>query len=279
MRIRMKKITCKFLILVVLVFWGGGATQANSQDMAGFWNAPWKFNVNVYGWLPDAPASIKVADKEVVDVPEDLDTVLDSLDMTAMFELEAHKGPLVFFTNTVYYDGDYDEGFIGPISNASRRFELEEEVWAIKYGIGYELTSWNLGKNNDSPTLKLIPWIGGFFFHDDYTLTVEPIGNILDGVKVDGTFEFNTPMIGLTPRINFSDRWYINLSYSYGGWDVDDVKEIWDFIGNVGYRFTMWDISSRAFLGYRYLSIDHEDQETHLKVDVKGPFIGIGWEF
>ena len=60
---------------------------------------------------------------------------------------------------------------------------------------------------------------------------------------------------------------------------MSDVDEIYDFIGDVGYRFKMWGVSSRAFAGYRYLHIDYEDQPVTLEVDVKGPFLGIGWEF
>lgn len=271
----------KFAVLF-LVAWSllaTGTTKASAQDGDSQWSDPWRFHVNLYGWLPDAPATINVKGREVVDVPEDLDTILDSLNAAAMFELEAHKGPLVLFANVVYYDGEYDDGFTGPVSGASRRFELEEEVWAIKYGVGYRLGSWKLGESPGSPTLALYPWVGAFYFHDDWKVKVDPVGVVLDGVKVDGTFEFNTPMVGLTQRVNFSERWYLNLSFSYGGWEVDDVEEIYDFIGNVGYRFTMWDVPSKVFAGYRYLHIDWEDQPEELKLTAKGPFFGIGWEF
>jgi hypothetical protein len=86
-------------------------------------------------------------------------------------------------------------------------------------------------------------------------------------------------MVGLASYWNLSERWYLNLSYGYGGWDVDDVDEIYDFIGNVGYRFTMYDISSKVFAGYRYLHFDWEDQPAEVVLTCKGPFFGIGWEF
>ena len=41
----------------------------------------------------------------------------------------------------------------------------------------------------------------------------------------------------------------------------------------------MGGVSSKVSAGYRYLHIDYEDQPVELKVDVKGPFIGVGWEF
>jgi hypothetical protein len=255
-----------------------GTTKAIAQDGESQWSDPWRFHVNIYGWLPKAPATIKVDGEEVVDVPEDLDTILDSLEMTAMFELEAHKGPLVFFTNTVYYKGDYDDNFTGSITGLRRKYELEEEVWAVKYGVGYRVGSWNLGKSDDSPTFSLIPWVGAFYFHDDWSLEIKPSDEPFAGT-VRGTYKFNTPMVGLASRVNLSDRWYLNLSYGYGGWNVDDVDEIYDFIGNVAYRFTMWGVSSKALAGYRYLYIDRDDQDIELELTVKGPFVGIGWEF
>jgi hypothetical protein len=129
-----------------------------------------------------------------------------------------------------------------------------------------------------SPTLSVIPWAGAFFFHDDWEVNVSPGGNF-DGVNMEGTLDFNTPMVGLTGRWKISERWYLNLSYGYGGWDVSDVNEIYDFVGDVGYRFTMWDVSSKVFAGYRYLYVDYEKDPVKLDVAVKGPFVGIGWEF
>jgi len=266
------------LLLAALAFAGTVATPDIAQGEGSILSAPWKFNVNLYGWLPEAPATINVDGKEVVDVPENLDTILDSLNAAAMFEIEVHKGPITVFTNTVYYKGEYDEGFTGPVTGLSREFELEEEVWAIKYGVGYQLGPWNLGKSEDSPTLSLYPWVGAFFFHDDWSLKVNPT-DVPGGGKVDGTFRFNTPMVGLTARPNLSERWYLNLSFGYGGWDVDDVDKIYDFIGNVGYRFTMWNVPSRVFAGYRYLYFDWKKQKTELELTAKGPFFGIGWEF
>lgn len=275
----MKLVKCVVLFLAAMAFVSTVKSPAIAQEGESGWDAPWRFHFNLYGWLADAPATINVKGREVVDVPGDMDTVLDSMDMGAMFEVEAHKGPFAAFANVIYYDGAYDDNFTGSVSGQPREFELEEEVWAIKYGVGYRLGSWNLGESPDSPTLALYPWVGAFYFHNDYKVTVDPVGVVLDGVEVDGTFEFNTPMVGLTPRLKLSERWYLNFSFAYGGWEVDDVEEIYDLFGNVAYRFKMWDVSSKVFAGYRYLRIDWEKNEKKLEVDVKGPFFGIGWEF
>ena len=266
------------LLLVALVFICTVTTPAIAEE-EGFLAAPWRFHVNLYGWLPEAPATISVDGKEVVDVPEDLDTILDSLEAAAMFELEAHKGRFSIFAHTVYYKGDYDQHYTGPVTGLARKFELEEEVWLIKYGVGYELGTWNLGVSDDSPTLTLIPWVGGFYMHDDWSLKIDPAAEF-PGDKVTGTFEYNTPMAGLSSRWKLSERWMMNLSYSYGGWGVDDVDETYDFVGAVGYGFKMGNVLSKVFAGYRYLYIDWQDnQDVKVELTAKGPFFGIGWEF
>jgi hypothetical protein len=256
------------------------ATPALVQGKGFSWDDPWKFHVNLYGWLPDAPATIDVGDKTLVDVPEDLDTILDSLEMAAMFELEAHKGPLVLFLNNVYYKGKYDDHFTGRISNQRRKFTLEEKVWAIKYGAGYKFGPWD-SESSAAMDLTLIPWVGAFYFNDDWKVKIssaEP-AFIFKGIDKDGTLNFNTPMVGLASRVNLTERWYLNLSFGYGGWDVSNVDEIYDFVGNAAYRFKMWNVDSKFLVGYRYLHIDYEDKPVTLEVDVKGPFLGIGWEF
>ena len=64
-----------------------------------------------------------------------------------------------------------------------------------------------------------------------------------------------------------------------GGFHVDNVDNTYQFIGVVGYRFKMWDVSSKVFAGYRYLHIDYEKRNVDLQLDIKGPLLGIGWEF
>ena len=275
----MRLVKISILFVAVCGLFCFGATDVLAEGRGAQWSDPWRFRINLYGWLPDAPATINVNGKEVVDVPENLDTILDSLNLTAMFELEAHKGPLVLFANNIYYKGKYDENFTGPITSLPKEYELQEEVWAIKYGAGYELGRWSTGKSVTSPTFNLIPWVGGFYFHDDWSLTVKPYGAPLSG-KTTGSYDFNTPMVGLASRVALTEKWYLNLSYGYGGWDVDSVDEIYDFVGNVGYRFMMGDVSTRVFAGYRYLYFDRpDDRGIEIELTAKGPFFGMGWEF
>jgi hypothetical protein len=147
-----------FLGALLLV--GVSATLSAAQEGQGWEDAPWQFSAKIYGWLPEAPATIKVEGHGVTNMPESLDNILDSLEMMAMFELEAHKGPLGFFVSPIYYKGKYTEHFAG-LPGETHKLTLEETVWAIDYGVAYELGQWHLGKAADSPTVTVEPFVGG----------------------------------------------------------------------------------------------------------------------
>jgi len=281
-QIRNHEMKMKFTSVAVLLFAastlvGMVTAPGTAQGAESVKSAPWKFRANVYGWLPDAPATINVDGEEVVDVPEDLGTILDDAEMLAMVDFQAHKGRLWLFTNMIYYDGKEDDKFTGPVLGLPRKFTLEEEVTFIKYGVGYEFGPWDAGNNNFS-TLTLTPWLGSVYFHDNWSVKVSPKDNP-GGGRVSGTFEFNTPMVGLVSRSRLAQDWSMVLDYGYGGWGVDDVDEIYDFYGGVNYEFKMGDVPTSTYLGYRYVYIDWKDSPEELRLTIKGPFVGIGWEF
>jgi hypothetical protein len=248
-----------------------------SDAPADILSAPWQFNANIYLWLPKAPMTITVDGHEVANIPESLDNILDSLEMGAMFELEAHKGPISVFADTIYYDGDYSEHFRGALGQR-RKFELEEKAWVITYGLAYSFGPWELGEGADSPTVTVSPYVGGLYLTDDIMVKVDP--GISDmGLDRDTTLSFNTPLVGLVTYWDLSERWFLKIEGNWGGWDVDDVDETYDIIGLVAYRFKMWDVSSKVFGGYRYLHLDYKKKGMDLELAIKGPFFGIGWEF
>ena len=57
------------------------------------------------------------------------------------------------------------------------------------------------------------------------------------------------------------------------------MEYVHDFIGNVSYRFNMWNVSSKVFAGYRYLHFERKEQKKEIDLKAYGPFFGIGWEF
>jgi hypothetical protein len=226
--------------------------------------------------MPKAPVDIKVDGIAVENLPESFDNIFDSLQLAAMFEVEVHKGPIGVFVSPIYYKGTDDESFTGP-RGEGLKVSLEEKVWVILYGATYELGPWHLGKNSASPTVTLLPYVGGLYLHDDIKLKINPVLDI--GLDYKTTISFNAPVVGLVTLWDLTKRWTLRIGGFYGGWDVDDLKKSWEFIGTVGYRFKMWNVSSQVFAGYKYLYVDYKKKGVELQVAVQGPLVGIGWEF
>jgi hypothetical protein len=266
-----------FSLIAAILLLGISVTFSAAEEPANIWDAPWRFNFNIYGWIAKAPVTIKAGDIDIVSLPESFDNILDDMQFTAMFEIEAHKGPLGFFVSPIYYDGKDSEHFTGPLGNR-RKFTIEESVWLIDYGVSYEVGRWRLGENSDTPTVAVKPYAGFRFLHDNIGLKLDP-GGLLDfGFSKHYTVKFNTPIVGLRTSWDLTDRWYLNVSGDYGGWDVDHVNETYQGIGALGYRFTMWGKPAIFFAGYRYLHVDY-DKTLDIEVTLKGPLIGIGLEF
>lgn len=260
-----------------LLLVGASTSLSAAQDGQGWRDAPWRFNFKGYGWLPEAPATIKINGKDVDNLPESFDNILDDLDVAAMLELEAHKGPLGFFVSPVYYDGKDTEHFKGA-AGERRKFTLEESAWIIDYGVAYEFGQWRLGKATDSPTVTVEPFVGALYFHDNIKVDVNP-GALGIGLKIRKTVTFNTPIVGLNTLLRFNDRWDLRVSGNYGVFNASEVNRTWQGVGLLGYHLKMGDVPSQVFVGYRYLHVDIENDPIELEVDVKGPLVGFGFEF
>ena len=103
MPIKFAKFSICFSAVLLLV--GVFAMPSAAQAGQGWQDAPWRFSAKGYGWMPSAPVSIKIDQDEVANMPESFDNIFDALEFAAMFELEAHKGPLGFSISPIYYDG------------------------------------------------------------------------------------------------------------------------------------------------------------------------------
>ena len=62
-----------------------------------------------------------------------------------------------------------------------------------------------------------------------------------------------------------------------GGFGIGDSSDLsWQAFGAVGYRFNeTWS----AELGYRYLSIEREIDNSHVTLDMYGPVLGVTARF
>ena len=66
-------------------------SRSAKQEPTNWRDAPWRFNIKVYGWLAEAPVTITADDIVIDRMPESFDNIFDSLDFASMSEFEARK--------------------------------------------------------------------------------------------------------------------------------------------------------------------------------------------
>lgn len=253
------------------------AAEAGNGWLKNWWDEPWRFNAKVYGWLPDAPADIYVNDHQAIGLPESVETIVDSANALFMGEFEVHKGRLGLFVSPVYYDGSDKTDFRGPLGE-KRKLDVQERLWLVDYGAGFDALSWNLGEGADSPTFTLTPFAGFRYFHDRIKMDV-PSGAVFPGVRFRTTININTPIVGLKGYFKYNNRWSLGAEFDHGVWDDDEVNRTWQWMTMLTYHFDIKSVSSQLFLGYREVKLDIENGDVAVEVNVKGPVIGLGVSF
>lgn len=236
---------------------------------------PWRFHFSLYGWLPAAPATITV-DGVSSEIPERFSRILGDMEFAGMGAFEVYKGPIGAFVNAIYYKGRDTERFQGLLE--PRKIRLEESAWLLDYGASYAFGPWPLWRGADPPTTTLEPFLGGRFLNDHIRLKIN--AGVLEPARtlVRTTIQFNAPIVGGRARANLGKRWDLFFQGDYGGWDIDHLKETWNFGGDLGYKFKIGSLETKVFGGYRYLNVRYEDRELRIRVAIKGPLIGFGFE-
>jgi hypothetical protein len=266
------------LSLSLVLLAGASDVMAERLEQASISESSWQFNAYIDGWLPKAPAEIFIDGNEI-DLPEQLNTILDSLKLTAMLRFNVRKGPLGIFFNPIYYQGEFDNIVVKtPIEDLDG--SLKETVWLIDYGVSYEVARWDIGKDGESRVVTLEPYAGFRYFWDNITLEVEP-GLIEDGFLTRKKLRTTSPMIGLQSSIQLNANWNLLLQGDYGGFNVNNMDKSYLMAGYFNYDFKMGKIDSRFYVGYRFLHLSLEDNSEDVSVDVnvQGPLLGIGFSF
>ena len=204
-RIKMKLLKLVIPCLLALMLVGTSATPSAAEEptnkqeeasssaeqvVAGWREAPWRFNVNVYAWFPKAPVKIDVGQEEV-DLPETLSNIYSGIQLGGMAEMEVHKGPIGVFASPLYVslkDSEHVHGLF-----EERKVTLEEEVFLMDYGVSYRFRPWHLGKNaatGYSPSIAVEPYAGFRYLHDPIKVKIDP-GLLGEGLTVKKTIRFN----------------------------------------------------------------------------------------
>jgi len=272
------KICLRVLCLSIVLHAYAPDVMAERLEQASVLESSWTFNAYIDFWIPKAPLTMSI-DGNIVERPENLNTILDSMKLFAALRFNAHKGPLGVFVNPIVYKGTWDKVKV-QLPLEERDGSISESVWLVDYGMSYQIGRWDLGQDGKSRVVSLEPYAGFRFLHDNITLEVEP-GLIGDGFVTHKTISSNAPIIGLQSSFQLNDNWDFLLQGDYGGFDVDDMDNTYLMASYFNYDFKWRKLNSKFFFGYRFLhlEIDHKAEDVALKVNVQGPILGLGFAF
>ena len=271
--------------LALFLLAGASDVLAERLEQASISEAPWEFEIFGDAWLPKAPVTI-VYNNFQMEGPENLNTILDSLRFpVVMMRIRAHKGPLGFFLEPIYYKGKYDEVTVIhlPTGEITDKAILRERVWRINYGISYEVGRWDFGKGEDTRVVTLEPYVGFRFVHDNIEIEVESEA-LPEELNKHITISTNSPIIGLRSHMQLKDDFGFLLEGDYGGFGVDKMEHTYLMAGYFDYKFKWKKFTSRAYIGYRFLHLDVQGGNatggmTTINVNIQGPIFGMSLIF
>lgn len=228
----------------------------------------WEFLASPYVWMTAIDGDVTI-NHQSADMNIGFDDILDNLEFSGMFHMEAKKGRFGFFLETNYLKVSADDD-LGALDDTD--LDFEQESWIVDFGCYYRIGEWGTER---PMTLDIL--CGGRYWNistklDEY--------NHLTGKSHDvkSDRDLLDPTVGLRFSSYLSDRFRINLKADIGGFDISDnsSKLSWQVIGLIGY-----DISKKTSLyaGYRIIDLDCEKGSFELDMTFHGPVVGLAFKF
>jgi len=256
-----------------------GTARAQAPDATAEWwrpttEGPWRFTVAGWGWLPEIDLDVELGHQDVT-LPIDLGTIIDDLQYGAMLDFEVRKGKFGAYATPIFVGLKDSEQVQGPLQ--THKVTVDDVAYLTDFGLSYEVGRWQLWDRSNwivpSLALTVEPFVGARWLIDDIKVKLKP------GRTFTTDVDFIAPVLGLGTFWELTDRLKLRLEGDYGGFGVDDLKQTYNALGAVGWRFkSRQDHAIYVFAGYRYLYV-HYEKVADLKVTIKGPLVGLAFEF
>jgi hypothetical protein len=258
----------------------------------------WTFEFTPYGWLPWVSGDAVVRGRSFA-VEQNPAQVLDSLNMVWMSYIEAKKGPLTLFNDTIYASLGQSDSFArsktfsrhvsGTIGAA---LEADYRYWTVELGGMYEVMQWRSGHDAGTPDTYLELLAGGRYWHQELDVAVDLNGTLnLDGLVISGSralaqsggVDWIDPFVGARLRWQPAPGEEVALRGDVGGFGAG-AKFTWQVLATYNWLLCVHGaLTIDGYLGYRALSVDYEkgDGVSRYEFDVlqQGPVIGVTGRF
>jgi len=219
----------------------------------------WRFEVVPYLWAAGLDGDVKVGRLPVAGVEASFSDVLDVLDFAFMTTFAGHKGRGGFLIDTMYMDlsdtaptpddvyGDADVGLTQQMYSAAGTYRVTDGKVPIDI-------------------------LGGLRYVDlagDLELT----SGVASGRSVSGGESWWDGFVGASIRWEFAEHWAV---VGYGDIGGGGSKLTWQALAGVDWTFSP-HLSGK--FGYRYLSIDYDQNDLLYDMATAGGYAGLGIRF
>jgi opacity protein-like surface antigen len=225
--------------------------------------------VTIYGWVPGIEGAQEGPDGEPI-VSLDSVGILDLLDFAFMGTAEVRRDRVGLVFDLEYADLGADGSARGAIvpgadpADASVDTTLLMATGAVAYRILEDDRTW-------------LDLYGGLRFTQveaDFTVRVPSLGFRSDR---SGSVDWMDGIVGLRGRAPLGERLGVTGLFDVGGFGIVSSSDLtWQVQATLDYSFTERFVGR---VGYRYMSIDYEDTDLKLDIDLSGPLIGVTWAF
>jgi hypothetical protein len=259
----------------------------------------WSYQFTPYGWLPWISGNA-VIDGRSFSVEQNPAQVIESLNMVWMSYMQAKKGPLTLFNDTMYASLGSSDSFVhsrtfSPHITGSLGAALSADYryWTVELGGMYEVGQWNSGHSASRTSDTVLEMLaGGRYWHQELNVAVGLAGTLnVDGLVLSGnralaqsgSVDWVDPFIGARLRWQPAPGEEVALRGDVGGFGAGS-KFTWQVLATYNwFLYQYGPLTLDGYLGYRALSVDYErgNGVDRYEFDVlqQGPVIGVTGRF
>ncbi len=256
----------KFALAAMVATLGVSMGQAQAADPAEpvSDSSGWTFTAESYLWMAGLNGQIGVAGLQPADVDVDFSQIFDAIDWfppPIMIAAEARNGRFALLTDFIYLGLEADGSSPGPVP-LTADVEMKTVVWT--FGASYRVI------DNGSATLDVLA--GGRLWYLDTDVTLTGPFNVLQG---SGSKTWVDPIIGVAGTVGLGSGFGLRGEADIGGFGVGADLD-WQVLGTLQYRY---NDSVTLEAGYRYLSVDYDNDGFVFDVAMHGPIVGASFRF
>ena len=231
----------------------GGASAQDAKT-----SSDWGFQVTPYLWLAGMGGTITTASGRSASFSQSFSDIFNNLNAGVMLLGEARYQRWHLLADFDYVKLTTDASRSGPILGQP---SVETKEFLGTLDGGYRIV--------DSDAFKLDGLVGVRVISIANTLSFSAIPQSSSSSQT-----WADPLIGARAILPIGSGFFANAYGDVGGGPDGDLT--WQLYGGLGYDFNQ---TVSAYVGYRYLSINHDVNNLTFDISQQGPLLGVGIRF